>query len=290
MSVESLRISNQYKDRVFRALFGNPEQKENILSLYNTLNGTNYKNTKDLFIETIDDVIYVGMKNDAAFLIDCCLSLYEHQSTLNPNMPLRGFMYFVEMYSRYVTENDFNIYSSKQIKIPAPQYYVFYNGDTNAPDRKVLYLSDAFEAPVRNGEYEWTATMLNINFGHNHQLMEKCAMLKEYSVFVERVKTEVKDSYDLRSAIEKVIDSCIADGILADFLKVQKAEVIEMCITQYNEKEVMDMLEREAKEIGHEKGREETLEEVVKNMKKNNCSVSEIQKYTGLDPQTIARL
>ena len=286
MSVESLRISNQYKDRIFRTLFGNPEQKENILSLYNALNGTNYKNTKDLFIETIDDVIYVGMKNDAAFLIDCCLSLYEHQSTLNPNMPLRGFMYFVEMYSRYVTENDFNIYSSKQIKIPAPQYYVFYNGDTNAPDRKVLYLSDAFEAPVRNGEYEWTATMLNINFGHNHQLMEKCAMLKEYSVFVERVKTEVKDSYDLRSAIEKVIDSCIADGILADFLKVQKAEVIEMCITEYNEKTARDMFEREAEEKGEKKG----VEGVAKKMKENNCPVSLIQKCTGLDLQTIARL
>ena len=267
---------------VFRALFGNTEQKENILSLYNALNGTDYTNADDLFIKTIDDVIYMGMKNDVSFLIDCYLSLYEHQSTLNPNMPLRGLMYFGKMYSRYVTEKDFNIYSSKQIKIPTPQYYVFYNGDTNAPDRKVLYLSDAFEAPVKNGNYEWTATMLNINYGHNHQLMEKCTILKEYSIFVARVKTEVKGSHDLRSAIEKAIDSCIADGILADFLKARKAEVIEMCITEYNEKEAQDMLKKETWK--------ECLESVAQKMKEDDRPVSEIEKYTGLDPQTIARL
>ena len=234
--------------------------------------------------------MYMGMKNDVSCLIDSYLSLYEHQSTLNPNMPLRGLMYFGKMYSRYITENDLSIYPNNQVKVPTPQYYVFFNGDAEAPDRKVFYLSDAFEAPVRDGKYEWTATMLNINCGHNHELMKKCKILREYSVFVDRVKTGIKENHDLFVAIENAVNSCIADGILAYFLKSHKSEVIEMCITEYNEQETLNILEREARKEGFKAGRKEGLELVARQMREEGYPLSEIAKLTKLEPKEISLL
>ena len=165
-------INEKYKDRLFRKIFGYEKYKGNLLSLYNALNGTKYTNPDDLEITTIDEAIWMGMKNDVSCIINCNMALYEHQSSYSPNMPLRGLMYFGKLYNKYVKVNKQNIYGSKLVKIPTPQYYVFYNGERDYPDRIELKLSDAFQKEGKEGDFQWTAIMLNINFGKNKKLVE----------------------------------------------------------------------------------------------------------------------
>ena len=141
-------VNKEYKDRLFRFLFGREENKEYALSLYNALNGTSYTNADELEFTTIEDVVYMGMKNDVSFMIQNFMPLYEHQSSFNPNMPLRGLMYFGKLYDRYMEKNHFNRYGKILIKIPTPQYIVFYNGLEEHEEKEILRLSDAFETNV----------------------------------------------------------------------------------------------------------------------------------------------
>lgn len=83
-------VNREHKDTVFRRLF---QEKKHLLELYNGLNGTSYENEEDLEITTLDSAIYMGMKNDISFILMSEISLYEHQSSINPNMPLRDLLY-----------------------------------------------------------------------------------------------------------------------------------------------------------------------------------------------------
>lgn len=132
-------IQREYKDRMFRKVF---EDKKDQLDLYNAINGTNYTNPEELVVTTLEDVIFLGMKNDRSFLIGDTMNLYEHTSTWCPNLPLRGLMYFARVYEQYVESQEIRIYGTKQILLPTPQYIVFYNGTREEPDRAVLTAVD----------------------------------------------------------------------------------------------------------------------------------------------------
>mgnify|MGYP006936021288 CR=1 FL=1 len=95
------KTNGKYKDRLFKFFFGNPENKEWTLSLYNAVNESNYENADDIRYNTIDDAIYMNMKNDVSFIIEDTMSLYEQQSTYCPNMPLRFLMYLAKLYERF---------------------------------------------------------------------------------------------------------------------------------------------------------------------------------------------
>jgi hypothetical protein len=235
-------INRKYKDRLFRLIFGDERYKENLMSLYNALNNTSYDNLEELEITTIDDCIYMGMKNDLSFLIRFILALYEHQSTFNPNEPVRGMLYFSGLFQKYISENRLNIYGSKQIKLPTPQYIVFYNGDdSKMPEDEIkLRLSDSFYDKSVSDEFEWTATMKNINLGRNKELMEKCKVLKEYATFVDKIKRYTREMNDIEKAIDRAVEECINEGVLADFLIAHRAEVKDVCLTEYNEEEVQN--------------------------------------------------
>ena len=170
------------------------------------------------------------MKNDLSFLIDAELNLYEHQSTYNPNMPMRGLLYFAGVYNRHISSREINIYSSSPKEFPFPQHIVFYNGTQEEPDRKILKLSDLFQRP--NGEkepcLECKTLMLNINYGHNRELMKKCRRLEEYAIFVDAIRKNQAKGQDLQEAVEAAVESCIAGGVLADILRAQKAEVVQI--------------------------------------------------------------
>ena len=238
----------KYKDRLFRFIFGREEHKDKILSLYNALNGTSYTNKDDITIYTIEDVIYIDMKNDVALLFDSHMTLWEHQSSINPNMPLRGLMYFGKLYDKYVTEKKLNIYGSKLQKIPTPSYIVFYNGDDDAPPITKLRLSDAFEVPDTVKDFEWTATMYNLNPGKNDELLEACEPLRSYMTFVNKVR-ECKDSgMETEQAIDTAVVYCIDNDIMADMLLAHRAEVKDMCLTEFNEKVFIDGIREESKE------------------------------------------
>ena len=224
--------NRQYKDRLWRMVFNN---KEDLLQLYNAINHTDYQNPDDLEVNTLEDVFYLSMKNDVSFLVGGTMNLYEHQSTFNPNMPLRGVFYFSRLYEGYVADNNLMIYHEKRVRLPKPKYIVFYNGTKNQPDSMELRLSDCFENTDNEAPcLECTATMLNINYGHNQELMKHCRRLKEYSIFVQCVREYIQSEPSVEDALEKAIDTCINQDVLADFLKKHRAEVTNMILTTYD--------------------------------------------------------
>ena len=259
-------VNKKYKDRLFRFLFGSKENKEYALSLYNALNGTGYTNADELQFTTIEDVVQMGMKNDVSFMIQDYMPLYEHQSSFNPNMPLRGLMYFGRLYDRYIEKNHFNRYGKALIKIPTPQYIVFYNGLEEHGEKEILRLSDAFQTKDKSGGFEWTAIMLNINYGRNGDLMEACKPLKEYAIFVERVRESI-NRLGKEQGIRQAIDDCIRDDILREVLSKSKAEVIGMTLTEYDEQEQMQLFKNEGREEGREEGWEKGLKALVESLK-----------------------
>ena len=233
-SVKALGVNREYKDRLFRLLFGQEENKENMLSLYNALNHTAYTDPKDLTITTIDDVIYVGMKNDVSFILADSISLWEQQSSYNPNMPLRGFLYFGKLYNSYVERNRLNLYGSELLRIPSPKYVVLYNGTVEQPAEKKLKLSDAFVHSDGTGEFEWTATMVNINPGKNEELLSSCPALGDYMTLINEIRENRTKGEDVEDAIDHAVVSCIENNVLKDFLLKHRTEVLDVCLTEFN--------------------------------------------------------
>lgn len=255
---ESVSINRTYKDRLFKIIF---EDKKELLSLYNALTGKNYQNPDELEINTIDDVIYMHLKNDMSFILDDWQNLFEQQSTFNPNQPLRGFFYFADLYKvKYFGKK---IYSTRLLKIPTPQYIVFYNGTTNMPDRKELRLSDAFQQPTAQPDIEVVAHMLNINYGHNKELMERCRKLKEYAQFIDIIRHYLKENkqWSNEQAISKAIDDCIQNNILRDILQKERLRVMASILSEFDEVGYKEMIRQEAYEDAYEEGHEAGLEE-----------------------------
>lgn len=252
--IRKLSVNRKYKDRLFRLIF---QEKHALLNLYNAVNGTNYTDAEELIITTIQDAIYMGMKNDVAFLIDCQLNLYEHQSSWNPNMPLRGLLYFSEMLRAYIEKGHLDIYASTKVMLPMPQYLVFYNGTEKQKDRIELKLSDSF---FSQGEVtpalECHAILLNINKGHNQELMNKCKPLADYAYFIQSIRDNLEQGYPLEAAAELAVNECIEKNILADILIQNRAEVLDMLLTTYDEKLHHKTLREEGRELGRAEGKE----------------------------------
>ena len=248
---ESVTIYRTYKDRLFKIIF---EDKKELLSLYNALTGKNYQNPDELEINTIDDVIYMHLKNDMSFILDDWQNLFEQQSTFNPNQPLRGFFYFADLYKvKYFGKK---IYSTRLLKIPTPQYIVFYNGTTNMPDKKELRLSDAFQQPTTQPDIEVVAHMLNINYGHNKELMERCRKLKEYAQFIDIIRHYLRENkqWSNEQAISKAIDDCIQNNILRDILQKERLRVMASILSEFDEVGYKEMIQDEAIEDGEIRG------------------------------------
>lgn len=248
---ESVTINRSYKDRLFKIIF---EDKKELLSLYNALTGKNYQNPDELEINTIDDVIYMHLKNDMSFILDDWQNLFEQQSTFNPNQPLRGFFYFADLYKvKYFGKK---IYSTRLLKIPTPQYIVFYNGTTNMPDKKELRLSDAFQQPTTQPDIEVVAHMLNINYGHNKELMERCQKLKEYAQFIDIIRHYLRENkqWSNEQAISKAIDDCIKNNILRDILQKERLRVMASILSEFDEVGYKEMIQDEAIEDGEIRG------------------------------------
>ena len=245
----------KYKDRVFRMIFGYEKYKENLLELFNALNDTNYTNPDDLEINTLDDVFYMKMKNDVSCIIDNRIAVYEHQSTWSYNMPLRGFRYTAELYNKLIYEQDLDVYRRKMIKIPTPQYVVFYNGIERRAEKEILRLSDSFIMPCSEGEYEWTATVYNINDGHNKDLMNKCKILQEYATMVAKIREFQQKGLDLDLSIEEAIEYCLTHEVLKEFLLEHKSEVTDMLKMEYDEAKTLESYLEKGQEIGEERGK-----------------------------------
>ena len=248
-------VNRLYKSRIFAMLY---QDKKELLDLYNAISGKHYEDPELLEINTLENAIYMTMKNDLSFLIDFRLSLYEHQSTYSPNLPLRDLFYISDLYSGMV--KDENLYGVKLVQIPAPQFVIFYNGMKEMPDQTVLRLSDAYSVKEENPALELTAVMLNINRGHNEKLKGLCKSLKDYSEYTARVR-EYADTMPISEAVEQAICECIQEGILAEFLKQNRAEAKQVSIYEYDEEKHMRQERETFWEDGWAAGREEGIRE-----------------------------
>lgn len=264
--MKNKRINRKYKDRVFRIIF---RDKKELLELYNAVNDSAYTNPDELTITTIEDVVYMGMKNDLSFIIGDVMNLYEHQSSYSPNLPLRGLFYFASLYREQIEDVKQKLYTNAPLHIPFPQYIVFYNGTKQESERQELKLSDLF---VKTGKevppaLECKAVVLNINFGHNRELMEKCVTLREYSRFVAIIRQQMSGELPFEEAVERAVDTCIRQGILSEILRKNRSEVIDMILTEYNEEEFREFLKEESWKEGHTAGLETGIRGVINTCK-----------------------
>ena len=309
--------SREYKSRLFSFIFGRDENKAWTLSLYNALHGSSYTDPADIVINTMEDVVYMGMKNDLSILVSSSASLYsamgiyEQQSTFNPNIPIREFMYAGKLYDKYLHAHRLNRYGTKLVPLPIPKLVCLYNGKKDAADETVLALADAFKEEIRqnltrlneeNGRKmspEQTkeevdrifaeadpdilvkVRMVNINYGRSSAILDNCAPLNEYAWFVNQVRRNESASKDgLASSLEEAIDKAInemPDGfVIKKFITANRAEVKDMCLTEYDETETMELFREEGREEGRKEGREEgRREDILVLMQKLNITVSE---------------
>lgn len=249
MNNVSLPVNRIYKDRLYKMIFND---KSELLKLYNAINGTHYDDPAMLTITTLDNAIYMTMENDLSFIIDMRLALYEQQSTVNPNLPLRFLMYITDIYSAYT--KDMNIYGSKKVQIPLPSFVIFYNGVKSQPDRTEFLLSELFHPTTDQPALELKAVMFNINKGHNQELMNACHTLRDYSEYVARIRTYSAEM-PLTDAVEKAITECIHENILRDFLLKNRAEAKAMSIYEYDEEKTLRMFREEGYEDGERNGK-----------------------------------
>ena len=267
--------NDEYKDRVFKYLFGNPANREWTLALYNAVNGSSYENADDIQYNTIEDAVYLGMRNDVSFIIVDALNLWEHQSTYNPNMPMRFLLYAAKLYEKYIAGSDYYPYSSVLQPAPRPKCVCFYNGTANQPERKILRLSEAFGG---EGDIEVIVTMLNINYGKNKALMVACEPLNEYAWLVETIRGNQRTMRNLELAIDAAIEEMPDDFVIKSFLLKNKAEVKGMFLTEYDQEKV---LSQERREVEYR---------VATDMLKDNYPLSAISKISRLSEDAIRTL
>ena len=239
--------NREFKSDVFTMLMEYPEYA---LQVYNAINGSDYDDPSMVEIKTLDRGFSLTVHNDSAFVIDSNLSIYEHQSTVCPNMPLRSLIYYADIMRPYIKNKD--IFYKKLINIPTPQFVVLYNGEEEQPEISEQRLSDAFIHKTDNPEIELVCTVYNINNGKNKKLVENCYVLYGYMTFVSYVRLYDKDPEvpTLKDAIKKAMDRCIDEDILKEFFLSHYDEVQKVVELDYTFENRLRMNYRDAKEEG----------------------------------------
>jgi len=283
-----MKANARYKDSVFSLLFSNPDL---LRELYSALEGVDLPSDVPVTINTLQDVLFMDRVNDISFEIGGRLIvLFEHQSTVNPNLPLRILMYIARLYEKIIDGR--NIYTTKLIRIPKPDFYVLYNGNAELPDRAELRLSDMFEEtaplgiPEKEALLELRVKMININCGRNGELAEKCATLAGYSAFIGRVKELEREIRDRAEALRLAIEYCTEHDILKEFLEMHSKEVFGMLMTEWKLDDALAVRYEEGWEGGLERG----LETTARNALAQGLPMETVQKITGLDMETLAKL
>lgn len=285
------RANRTYKDRLFIRIF---ERKEDLLSLYNAVNGSDYQNPDELEITTLDNAIYMRMKNDISFLIDGYMSLYEHQSTFNPNMPLRDCLYMLQIYQNYIDSQELDLYSSVLLKIPTPRLVVFYNGQEKMRNEEmcILRLSDSYEKPEKEPALECRVQVINVNYGKNRDMMEKCPKLYEYSYLVAKIRENQANGKTLEGAISAALEDCLAQGYLNELLTTYRREVTGMLLYEYDERKHLKNTYEEGIQkgmrTGQYKGRQQKAYQAARNLYRRGFSIKDTAGILEEDEKMVA--
>ena len=237
--------NREYKSDVFGMLMEEPGYA---LEVYNALNQSDYRDPGLVEVCSLERGISLSVRNDAAFILDMNLSVYEHESTICPNMPLRALIYVTNILEQWVKKR--NIYGRKLVKIPTPRFAVFYNGVEEQPEQYQLKLSDAYANRMEEPELELTCTVYNINSGKNRELLSECPVLEQYMVFVRYVREglEMHPKKDLAKAIDGAIDRCIEEGVLREFLMKRREEVTKVTQLDYTFDRRIELEREDARE------------------------------------------
>lgn len=294
-SRNSVKVKRNHKDTLFRMIFST---RENLLSLYNAVNHSHYTDASELEIVTLKNAVYMNMKNDQAFLLDMQLNLYEHQSTWNPNMPLRFLMYVAKEYQMLVRNQ--TLYASALVKVPTPHFVVFYNGETEQEAETILRLSHSFQQKTDKPELELMVRVLNINLDKKQEMLEACQLLKEYMLLVNKIRRYTDEYKDINQAVEQAVTECIEENILADFLRKNRAEAIEMCIFEYDDKREKELIRKaeysegmkEGERIGREAGKKEEAERIFKiyQLFRANYTENQIKEKLGMNVEEVRKI
>ena len=294
-SRNSVKVKRNHKDTLFRMIFST---RENLLSLYNAVNHSHYTDASELEIVTLKNAVYMNMKNDQAFLLDMQLNLYEHQSTWNPNMPLRFLMYVAKEYQMLVRNQ--TLYASALVKVPTPHFVVFYNGETEQEAETILRLSHSFQQKTDKPELELMVRVLNINLDKKQEVLEACQLLKEYMLLVNKIRRYTDEYKDINQAVEQAVTECIEENILADFLRKNRADAIEMCIFEYDDKREKELIRKaeysegmkEGERIGREAGKKEEAERIFKiyQLFRANYTENQIKEKLGMNVEEVRKI
>ncbi len=260
-----MQSNRDHKDRLFIRIFSDLDHKDWIISLVNALSGTSYTEDELVEVNTIEEILYIKMKNDVSHLINHQLFLVEHQSSYNPNKPLRGLIYFGQLYDSYIQQNNLNVYSSCRIRLPHPQFFVMYNGPKEVPDVSKLRLSDSFEQvaeaqylPVQpEVEFEWTAAMYNINAGHNDTLLNACLPLQQYSQFVSMIHLGRLSGLTLDASLGQAVDYAIEHNFFDGLLRKLKGDVMSILFKEYTDEEANVLFYNDGHDAGYDKSFED---------------------------------
>ena len=246
-----------YKDSLFRNIF---KDKKRLCSLYNALSGENIS-PKDITINTLRGTFYNDIKNDISFKVgNHTVVLMEHQGSWNPNMPLRMLWYIGKLYRRHIDVD--MAYHSKMVKIPAPKFYVLYNGSKDEPEHRIMRLSEAFEG--ESNSLELLADSYNINLAKGKKLLDSCYELRCYSVFVAKVQDYLAEKQELSQAIKSAIRYCRDNELMKEYFKEHEMEVLDMVTFKWDDKRAREIAKEEGIEEGMEKGMLKTLCSLVK--------------------------
>lgn len=269
-----------------------------LLSLYNAVNHSNYTNPAELEIVTLKNAVYMNVKNDQAFLLDMQLNLYEHQSTWNPNMPLRFLIYVAKEYQKLI--RNYTLYASTLVELPTPHFVVFYNGEEEQEAESELRLSQSFKQKTDKPELELIVKVLNINLDKNQDVLEACQLLKEYMLLVDRIRRYTAEYDDINLAVEQAVTECIEENILADFLRKNRTEAIEVSIFEYDEKREKELIRKaefaEGERVGFEKGKKIGVKEgmdrifEINRLFRKKYTEKQIAEKMGLDEQEVRKI
>ena len=258
-----MAVNREYKSDVFSMLL---EDKANALEVYNALNDSHYDRPEDVEIIMLEKGVSLSIRNDATFIIDMYMNFYEHQSTYNPNMPLRDLIYYANTMEKRLKQEKRDLFSRQLIKIPTPRFAVFYNGTEKRPEREIMRLSDAFVHPMEVPEMELICTVYNINPGCNGELLEKSEVLRGYMIFVELVRRLEREYNSLETAIDRAMEECIRQHIFEDFFRGRKDEVRKMTQLDFTWERREELIRMEERAMGQMCS---LITLVVKKMKKN---------------------
>ena len=262
----------RFKDTLFRSLFSEPER---FLELYNAISGAEYP--EDTEITPCPPNPLFEQHNDLAFLMDSKLIIMcEHQSTINPNMPLRFLLYLTDVLQKNFLDNN-ALFGRKLVKIPAPELYVLYNGKEHL-QYKFLKLSDAFEASDNKAVMELTAKIIDIKYSNNSVELKRSVHLNGYSYVVSEIEANIDNGMKRDAAVRNAIKKCCSLGVLKAFITDDFERTVEMLIMEYDREAEKSVLREE----GREEGREEKSILIAQNLIAMKMSNIDISKATGL--------